>query len=206
MQATTTLVLGCWALMLVGGMGLLLHHGTTAGPIGTVGERLPPDAAAVLEPSGETPLVVLCAHPQCPCLPSTLVELRRVLTDAPAVDLRVLTFAPSTPPAEWDPQASARLQQQLPDARHLVDRDGILATRLGAATSGHVFVFAPTGELRFSGGITAGRGHVGDNAAARALGKTLTSGTAETTPRAVFGCPLQADEPHLDEPRCCELR
>lgn len=189
-------------------MALLLHHGTTAGAVGAVAERLPPAAAAILEPSPERPLVVLCAHPQCPCLPSTLVELRRVLEapDAPAVDLRVLTYAPTSPPAEWDPQAAKALQEQLPEARHLADPDGALATRLGAATSGHVFVFAPDGALRFSGGITAGRGHAGDNAAARAFGKSLTSQPADSAHRAVFGCPLRADEDSSDEPSCCESR
>ena len=39
------------------------------------------------------------------------------------------------------------------------DVGGRIAARLGAKTSGHVLVYDENGVLKFSGGITAARGH-----------------------------------------------
>ena len=198
----TALVLTGWLTMVGCGMGLLLAHGTTAGTVGAVPPRLPAPVMAALTPASDRPLVLVFAHPQCPCLPSTVTELRRTLADAPPVDLRVIVYTPRNPPQDWDPQKAAALPSQLPMARCHADLDGALAANLGALTSGHVQVFGPDGLLRFSGGVTAGRGHVGDNGAARAFGKSLSALPIETSRTAVFGCPIRADDGSVDE-TCC---
>jgi hypothetical protein len=71
-----------------------------------------------------------------------------------------------------------------------IDEAGREAARFGATTSGHVLLYDRGGRLRFSGGITASRGHVGDNAGRAALLGLLIHGETERERTPVFGCPL----------------
>lgn len=189
------LVLTAWIGLCVAGVWQLTAHATTPGASGLVPERLPPDLAARLSWSGQRPLLVVAAHPQCSCLPSTLDALAAtVLEDERDVELRVLVYEPSVAPAEWDAAARETLCSGLPASAVVRDRDGALAAALGAATSGHVSLYAPVGQLVFAGGVTAGRGHsASDNAAARRLRALLHTIPAQPTRTAVFGCPMCAD-------------
>jgi hypothetical protein len=83
------------------------------------------------------------------------------------------------------------------DARVMVDVAGEEARRFGVTTSGHVIVADADGRVRFSGGVTPGRGHEG---ACDALGKFESAlagegaleGASERLP--VFGCPIFGEE------------
>ena len=203
---STRVVVTTWLGMLGTGLGMLIHHGNVAGAVGRVATTLTAGLAEHLAWNTTRPLLVLCAHPQCPCLESTLGELQRAVAGR-SLDLCIVTFVPTVPPASWDPAAVDALRRDLPEARHLPDHDGALATRLGAATSGHVLLYDTTGALRFSGGVTGGRGHRGDNAAVRTLAQVLgelgRSG-ADSATTAVFGCPLRADEEPRHGTSCCK--
>ena len=61
---------------------------------------------------------------------------------------------------------------------------------LWAETSGYVVVYSPSGELLFHGGITAGRGHAGDNSGEQAILSLLSTHEAPTRQTRVFGCAL----------------
>lgn len=203
-QPGTKFVVATWLLLVGSGLGLLLHHGVTAGTAGVAPNQLPAELATALQWSRQRPLLILCAHPQCPCLPSTIRELERARVGAPNHDVRVLAYAPGTPPAEWDPVAATRLREFLPNAVHLDDRDGALASGLGALTSGHVLLYGEAGQLRFSGGVTAGRAHEGDNDAGRCLAGALRMERAISATTPVFGCPLHADEEAAHGTNCCQ--
>ncbi|MCB9877353.1 MAG: hypothetical protein H6835_07100 [Planctomycetes bacterium] len=216
MSTRTTLtpwILAAWFGLAGAGAWQLVEHATAAGTVGAVPQQLTRDQVAALRWQGNRPLLVVAAHPQCPCLPSTLDGLARVLTEHPEVELRVLVYTPSKRPPSWDEAQSRTLCDGLPDGAVVRDRDGQLAASLGAETSGHVSLYAPVGALAFAGGITQGRGHTGANQAERALlraldaasprrgtssseqPETTTSGPAVQT--AVFGCPL------TDAPSTC---
>jgi hypothetical protein len=79
------------------------------------------------------------------------------------------------------------------------DTDGREAALFGAKTSGQVLVYDGTGRLRFSGGITGGRSHSGDNPGRARVEALLLSGTLDRPISPVFGCAL-FDRP-TDEPR-----
>ena len=66
------------------------------------------------------------------------------------------------------------------------------AHRFGARTSGDVVAYDAAGTLRFHGGITISRGHVGHNLGhvrVDAIVHGADAGVAETP---VFGCALEA--------------
>lgn len=203
MRRSAAAVLTAWALMVAAGQALLLEHTTTAGDPGAPPLALPPTIASTLHWDRQQPLLLLAAHPQCPCLPATLTELRRALAASSPPTLRVLLHTPSAPPAEWDAAADAALRRALPAGALVDDRDGALAATLRLRTSGHVLLFGVDGSLRFSGGVTAGRGHEGDNRAGRTLAAQLANTGNPVATTAVFGCPLQADSaPH--DGSCCD--
>ena len=189
------------ALAVAIGYGLLLTHATRPGDAGPRHDRLPQSVAHRLAATSGQPLLIVAAHPQCPCLPATLATLRPLLEARSGVSLKVLLFTPSSPPPAWSLARVDALCRELPPSARVDDRNGELALALGCRTSGHVLLYAPDGTLRFCGGITSGRGHVGDNPASRALAAVLAGPPAVPVETAVFGCPLQADSaPHGE---CC---
>lgn len=196
------LAVATWLLLCSAGYGLLMVHGVTPGAVGPTLETLPKELQERLRATAGPTLVLLCAHPQCPCLPSSLGELRAALTSRPDAQVRLLVYTPTNPTANWSTAAAAALRDALPNAQVVADPDGTMAWALGARTSGHVFVY-DRGHLRFSGGVTGGRGHHGDNAGRRSLARVLENPEAESATPAVFGCPLRADEPVEDEPASC---
>jgi len=70
------------------------------------------------------------------------------------------------------------------------DDDGVEAARFGAATSGQVILYDRDGRLLFSGGITASRGHAGDNDGRDAIVSLLGGGRGTRHSSPVFGCSL----------------
>lgn len=185
-------VIAAWLLLCTAGIWLLAEHATTAGAAGTNMPKLTVSMAQSLRWDRRQPLLVVHAHPQCPCLPSTETELRRSLSQHPDVTLRVLCFAPLDRPENWSDAAVSALAARFGPEQLVLDHDGRLSRELGATTSGHVHVYDRDGALQFSGGITAARAHAGDNASNRALRAAL-SGTATAEPHTqVFGCPLRS--------------
>ena len=109
------------------------------------------------------------------------------------VGVNVLIYRPSDRPEEWTRTALWRDAAALPGVRVSADRDGVLAKRFGAAISGQVLLYDPTGRLLFAGGITGSRGHAGDNAGLDAVADLLDHArpaglTAAQAP--AFGCPI----------------
>jgi hypothetical protein len=80
----------------------------------------------------------------------------------------------------------------IPGIIRKTDVSGQEAKLFGAKTSGDVLLFGANGNLIFAGGITASRGHEGDNNGADAMLKAIDDSrraTVSTTP--VFGCSLE---------------
>jgi hypothetical protein len=78
----------------------------------------------------------------------------------------------------------------IPGVIAILDPDGTEAARFQAHTSGQVVLYDGKGQLRFRGGITQSRGHVGDNAGRSAIEGIVNTGKAEIDHTVVFGCPL----------------
>ena len=80
------------------------------------------------------------------------------------------------------------------------DAAGSEVRAFGAETSGQAMLFDPQGRLLFSGGITAARGHQGDNDGldtVEALAAGPQPATGPTLHAPVFGCSLR--DPDLKE-------
>jgi hypothetical protein len=135
--------------------------------------------------------LVLLLHPRCPCSAATLVELDRLMSRVPGrMTAHVVFWKPSDLPQGWETTDLWSRATQIPDVHVARDDDGREARRFHAVTSGQAILYDGAGRLAFSGGITPGRGHAGDNVGEEAIVSLLTEGTAPVRTAPVYGCSL----------------
>jgi len=185
-----TAVLGIiWAGAIAAGLRVLLNYETSPGGVGVVPNSWPANSSIAL--AKDRPTLVMVAHPQCPCTRASMSELAQVVARVQnKARVYVLFYTPSAIGPQWDNTNLRREAAEIPGVTVLSDRDGVEARRFGAETSGHTFLFAADGRLLFSGGITASRGHSGDNAGEIAIVSLINNRVSERARTVVFGCAL----------------
>ena len=186
-----TLLLGLtWVATAVFGGHALLKYENSPGKVGQVASSWPPNSPVQL--ANDRPTLVMVAHPQCPCTRASMNELAQAMARIQGkVRAYVLFYTPRGSGADWQNTDLRRTAAQIPGVTVLSDVDGAEAQRLGAETSGHTFVFDPSGRLLFNGGITASRGHAGDNAGESAIVSLINDHSSVRSQTLVFGCSLK---------------
>ena len=186
-----TVLLGvAWAGTAGLGGHALLKYENSPGKVGRVSSSWPPNSPVQL--ANERLTLVMAAHPQCPCTRASVAELAQLMAHIHGkVQVYVLFYAPRDSGADWQNTDLRRSAAQIPGVTVLSDVDGAEAQRFGAETSGHTFLFDPSGHLLFNGGITASRGHSGDNAGESAIVSLIDNRTNARTQTFVFGCSLK---------------
>ena len=106
------------------------------------------------------------------------------------VSANILFVKPHGFAEEWEQTDLWNSAMNIPGVKVMTDEDGVEATRFRSLTSGQAMLYDSNNRLVFSGGITASRGHAGDNEGRSAILAWLTTDTANTKHTAVFGCPL----------------
>ncbi len=181
--------LALWIALLATGWHQLLRHEFTAGSRSSEADDWPVDTALTRDPAW--PTLIFFAHRNCPCTRASLNELEAILSRA-GVRPRVWIVLVS-PKEGNDDRVGSGIEERartLPDARLVLDFEGVEARRFGARTSGHVYLYGRAGELAFSGGITDARGHEGPSLGRRAVLRRLQDETRERTVLPVYGCPI----------------
>jgi hypothetical protein len=143
--------------------------------------------------SSDKPLLVMFAHPRCPCTHASITELALLAAQANGCfDRAVVFYEPICDSAAWTNSSLVHDAQNIPGLRVIHDTKGLLAKLFGAETSGHTLVYNANGKLVFSGGITGSRGHAGDNVAFDSVLQILrnSSLTTHLATAQVFGCSL----------------
>jgi hypothetical protein len=168
-----------WALLAGAGLHWLAQYKTTPGAQQEAPRLWPADSKLPHAPGRNSLLLFL--HPQCPCSRATLEELAQIHGDA-AISI-VFSDSAAFEGSSWD-------TAQKIGAAISVDKDGLEAARFGAHTSGQVILYDAAGRLQFAGGITASRGHLGDNIGRQAVQDVLAGRPARWDTHAVFGCAL----------------
>ncbi len=128
-------------------------------------------------------------HPNCSCSTATVAELQKLLGQEKApVDVTAIIDTSGLSLGDARP-----LQTSLASSAQIaleIDPDGTKTAGFGAKTSGEILLYGPTGKLEFSGGITAARGHEGDNAGESAIVNILNGRKPETRHTPTYGCSL----------------
>jgi hypothetical protein len=177
-----------WAVVVASGILFLEAYAARPGAQGALAEDWP--VASPVARDHRRPTLLIFLHPHCPCSQASLAELAAILDrcrDRVAIHAILL----STPVLDrWSASENERGLAALPGVH--VDRDpgGQAVRRFGVATSGHVLLYDRRGRLIFSGGITAARGHVGDNLGKAAVLDAILHEVIGHKTSPVFGCPL----------------
>ena len=150
--------------------------------------------------------LVMVVHPHCPCSRASIGELSYLMAHAGRkISASVIFVRAPGFDDDWTRTDLWRSAGLIPGVTRIIDGGGE-AVRFGASTSGQTMLYDPRGRLVFSGGITSGRGHFGDNAGVTALRDLLDPSSKPSLERvglpqsnkssvartAVFGCPLFA--------------
>ncbi len=183
----TTLLSVTWLTALAFGAHVLLKYETTAGLVGPISPKWP--SQSVLPPPADKPTLVMFAHPHCPCTSASVGELEQVMAHAQGkVNAYVLFVKPVGAAANWDDTGLRRTAAAIPGVTVVTDENGREAKLFGAETSGHTLIFGRDGQLQFSGGITASRGHLGSNAGERSVIAAIKAEPVEYRNTPVYGC------------------
>ena len=178
-----------WVASIAFGMRLLVAHETTPGSVASVPSHFPAQSALNLAPDQLT--LVMLAHPRCPCTRASIGELAQIMAEGQGkLKAYVLFSRPEGAGADWNETGAWHSAAEIPGVTPVGDDDGRETRRFGAETSGHTLLFSADGRLLFSGGITASRGHAGDNVGESAIVALLREQPAMRTTTPVYGCGL----------------
>jgi hypothetical protein len=184
----TSLFAITWIATVAFGMRILFHYENTPGRVGLLCQAWP---AAQIERATDRPTLVMLVHPHCPCTAASVGELAQIMARLQGrVAAYVLFVKPKGADRAWDDTSLRRSAEAIPGVKVVFDPDGVEARRFGAETSGHTLLFGANGRLLFSGGITASRGHAGDNVGESAIVALVNNQTPARTQTLVFGCSL----------------
>jgi hypothetical protein len=185
-----TSVSGVWFLIVVLGSAALWQYKYTPGTDALAPPTWP--AASKLQRAPDRPTLVLFVHPRCACTQASLGELNRLMAHSQGlVSAQVVFFRPLGSAPGWAKGPLFTAALALDGVSVSEDEDGREARIFSARTSGHVVLYDRSGQRIFDGGITAARGHAGDNAGLNALLALLHRETPQQQHTGVFGCPIQ---------------
>jgi len=179
-----------WVVAIFAGFTALWRYKSTPGRIASAHPETWP-AASVLPHPADRAVLVMFAHPHCPCTQASISELARLMAHLPGrLRADVVMMRPEGMSGAWERTSLWDRAAAIPDVTVVDDAEGREAARFHAATSGLTLVYDHGGELLFAGGITASRGHEGDSFGRRRIVSLLTTGTADRRTSPVFGCAL----------------
>ncbi len=182
-----------WALVSAVGFARLWKYEGAAGTFSTPPTHWPSQAERSADAQRAT--LVMLLHPKCPCSRATIDELAKVMTHCQGqLTARVLVVRPEGAGEGWEQTDLWRGAAAIPGVTLVADQDGRQARMFSGTTSGQTLLYTADGELLFSGGITASRGHSGDNAGRSIIEGLLSHEIERSKSRQartpVYGCPL----------------
>lgn len=184
---------GVWLVAAALGQRVMMNYDYTAGAPGTPPEKWPV-ATSVPRTPGLSSIIVI-AHPHCPCSRATVEELARLMALLQnRATATVLFVRPAGFSEDWERTDLWRDAARIPGVRVLSDLGGVEASRFGAESSGQTMLYDAAGNLRFTGGITASRGHAGDSPGRDAILSVVNTGNSVTSHTSVYGCALHNPE------------
>jgi hypothetical protein len=184
---------GLWLIGAALGQRVLLNYDYAAAAPGIPPETWPVRTKVPRTPG--LPSIVVVAHPHCPCSRATVEELARIMALLHnRVTATVIFVRPSGFSQEWEMTALRRDAARIPGVSVVSDLNGVEASLFGAEASGQTMLYDAAGNLRFSGGITASRGHAGDSPGRSAILAIVNTGNSSRSSTSVYGCSLHDPE------------
>ena len=181
----------------------IMSYESKAGLTGQAPDRLPQKSEISRDTKSFNLMVFV--HPKCPCSRATIEELQKLAHSAKNLKTTIFLLSPESIGASWSNTSLEQRARQIPGAKVYRDRNGNMARKFSAKTSGQVILYNPSGKLVFSGGITAARGQEGRNAGVLQILSLIENGNTRSTTNPVFGCSLLDDpDPNKDLKLICQ--
>jgi hypothetical protein len=178
-----------WLGIVLAGTFLMVAYANTPGEAGSPPASWPGSSSLARNPREAT--LAMFIHPHCPCSRASIGELAVLMAHCQGrVGAHVFFVKPAGMTTEWTRTDIWVEASRIPGVTVHSDDEGREARRFGAETSGTTELFGADGRLLFQGGITAARGHAGDNDGRDAVQALLLNEPALQTNTPVFGCPL----------------
>lgn len=178
-----------WLLAAAAGILIFVNYESRAGQVGETPKHWPEKMSIALDAKHDT--LLMFVHPQCPCTRASMEELNRLLAKSGGQAVAHLVFMkPDNFPTNWTRTELWNSAAAIPGVSLHEDLDGALAKKFGAETSGYVVLYNPQGQLIFRGGITSGRGHIGDNPGESSIVMLLGGRDPAMKQTPVYGCSL----------------
>lgn len=184
---------GIWLVLAALGQRVMLNYDYAAGAPGTPPAKWP--AATTISRTPGLASLVVAAHPHCPCTRATVEELARLMAVLRSRATATVVFV--RPPGfseDWEKTDLWRDAARIPGVSVISDSSGRETSLFGAQASGQTMLYDAAGNLRFSGGITASRGHAGDSPGRSAILAIVDTGNSSTSRTSVYGCSLHDPE------------
>ena len=178
-----------WLAAVIAGSLAMLRYANTPGHAAQA--PLQWSANSLIARDSQRATLVMFVHPRCPCSRASVGELSLLMAHCQGrVNAHVLFFKPAGSAAEWAETDLWRSAAAIPGVEVHSDDGGVEARRFHAETSGHTVLYDRARRLQFSGGITAARGHSGDNAGRSAIAALVNGGAPQERGTPVYGCSL----------------
>lgn len=168
----------------------LLAYENTPGQAGAP-KPVWPSASRIVRAPGQFCLVIFL-HPDCPCSQASVTELGRLMAKLHGALQGVVIF--TKPASDEKSVKTASLWKRvsaIPNVTSFYDAHGVEMDYFSGSISGETMLFDPAGVLVFHGGITASRGHEGDNEGSEAVIRSVLGESRATALTPVFGCSLR---------------
>lgn len=188
-QPMILLAIVVWAALVGTGLWWLWSYENAPGVAATPPDTWP--STSRIQLASNEPTLVMLAHPRCPCTRASVGELASIMAHSQGrLRAYVLFIKPEGSADDWEKTDLWQSAAAIPGVTVVKDSDGIEARLFNAATSGQTVLYNTQGRLIFSGGITASRGHFGDNAGQDAIVALVNAEVPNQATTSVFGCPL----------------
>lgn len=178
-----------WFGVVATGLGVMAAYANRPGESAHAPAHWPAESRLTRNPAG--PTLVMLVHPKCDCTRASLAELARLMTHSrDHVRAFVVVMRPAGVEDGWADTYLWDLASRIPGVTVRRDEDEQEVSRFGAETSGQTLLYDAEGQLVFSGGTTASRGHEGDNAGVAAMLAHIEGDRQAPATAPVFGCEL----------------
>lgn len=188
-----------WLLAVSIGLGFLWSYQNKPGVGAEPPAQWPADSRIQRAQDHDT--LVMLVHPHCPCTRASIGELALLMAHTEGrLTAYVLFLKPAGFSEDWEKTDLWQSAAGIPGVTTITDEEGAEAHRFHALTSGQTVLYDAEGRLLFRGGITASRGHAGDNSGRSAIVSLVNAGAAEQAETPVFGCPIFDENSDCREP------
>ncbi len=188
-RGTLPIALLAWAGSVGIGLRTVFRYEATPGAAANA-PAMWPSTSSVIRPRGKFALV-LFVHPDCPCTRASIAELSVLMTQLQGKLRAFVDFRkPGASLSDMQQSGLWASAGAIPGVKVAFDHDGGEVHRFDASVSGQALLYNRDGQLVFSGGITAARGHEGDNEGVEAVIRHV-NGEQAPFHAPTFGCSLR---------------